>query len=784
MLQILNEEGILTDPGGLSALNLSAETVLRMYELMLKTRFMCVQGMDDAYLDRMTLFIFPLGEEAVTAGVLCLDKEDRIFTYGRYWDVEVAKGVLPKSVFDGFFDNPRKDAIQDFLSHNCSIPYVTVGMQIVHAVGAALGDKILGRKRVTVAYYGDGATAEPFFHTGLNWASIYKTPSVFVCRNNRWAISTPNELEKATSTFAEKSAAYGIPFRVVDGDDPFAVYASMKEARGQASEFKPVHLEYLTYRLGPHTTAVSDLGLRGEDEMAAARARDPLRRFRRFLFSNEGEKIFGIEWTRKKDFELMTGLAGGDRLLGLIQSARNQREDHGGDRTKWNSFAWLIEDYFPPDAGFDDALFTSDQSFIQNFGKSHRGEIKQAAKESYRESEEALSDGKTLISAGVSLNIGPRFQKPRFANHKFSPEVVQDLTLREAVGLALFDALSLDRRVVLAGEDIGKIGGVLRTTALSQKLVRAITPENVDDIILDFLPLQKKFPDRVLDTPLDENGVVGVTGIGLSLAGLRPAVEIQFSGFSPIAFDQIIELARHPQRYGGIIESFPCVIRLPFGGGKRIENHETTEIPYFANIPGLIIACPSTAQDAYDMLFAAFYSGKGVLFFEHLDLYRYARSDVRRQAPWQPLEHFGVRIAKAGKPYDECGGKSVTIATYGKLVYETLGAVEIVSKNDPEISATVLDLRVISPLDREALIHHVAKTGRLITVQEESTYFGSGAEIAATVTETKDSFEHLVAPVCRIGAPWMHHPPSKFWKFYVPQKESIADAIVEIIKEK
>lgn len=752
MRQILSPDGEIVDRKAINAIGLNADDLKKIYRLMITTRILDREGRKRAYLNHMTLFIGPFGQEAAEiASSYAMRPEEKVYVYGRSWGASLGKGVSPKSIFDGFFGNPDPEGIKDFINHGARLPYVSVGVHIPQAVGDALANQILHEKNLpTAVYFGDGATSEGYFHSGLNWAAIFKVPTVFFCENNKYAISTPTNINNALKTFGEKALGYGIDWEVVDGNDAFAIYDASKKAFTRArTEGKPTLIELVTYRLGPHTTAVGEICKISEEEKADARHNDPLRRLQKFLLSEEAKEIFNINWDEEKDEELCESLVASGAVKELFAdiNAEPKPED--------------IKIYYDANAA-----------------------IKKAAEKSYQEFLKAGEDGKTIVEKTIlwqKPKVGARYQNTQ----GFSLKKLKDIPARDAIALAVYDAMRFDPDIIYFGEDVARAGGVMRTTALREDLaaeerfVREQCPDWQSHVLHKYLPLEKimperlnKIPKKIFDTPLDESGIIAI-GVGMALSGARPIVEMQFSGFVRIGVDFVDEFSRMIHRYAGLV-NMPGVILLPFGGGERIEYHRESETPFFLNNPGLVVACPSAVQDFYDMLRASIASDRPVVFFSHIDLYRNPKiSELIRRPPSKPIEEFGVRRAAEGE--------DVTIISYGKLVYECGKAIELVKKEKNGFSADLLDVRILSPLKIETIIESVQKTGRLVIVQEEPKRYGVGAEIAATIAEEKNSFEYLKAPVSRVAPPETHFPPSKFWQCYTPQPEDIAKTILEII---
>ena len=289
------------------------------------------------------------------------------------------------------------------------------------------------------------------------------------------------------------------------------------------------------------------------------------------------------------------------------------------------------------------------------------------------------------------------------------------MTMVQAVTDALDIKLTEDPTIVTFGEDVGVEGGVFRVTE----------------------GLQKKHGEhRVFDSPLAESGIVG-SAVGMAMAGLRPVVEMQFCGFVYPAFNQIIShAARIHNRSRGRYKT-PMVIRFPYGGGiNALEHHSESMEVLYAHIPGLKVVVPSTPYDAKGLLISAIESDDTIIFMEPKRIYRAIKQEV-------PEEKFTIPIGKA-KVLSE--GTDVTVVAYGAMIREAQKALALAKKDG--ISAELIDLRTIYPIDRETIAQSVKKTGRLVVVHEGPTTFGVAAEISAMVEE--DVFQHLEAPVTRV----------------------------------
>ncbi len=318
------------------------------------------------------------------------------------------------------------------------------------------------------------------------------------------------------------------------------------------------------------------------------------------------------------------------------------------------------------------------------------------------------------------------------------------LTLSKAINEGLRRALESDPKVLVMGEDVGKLGGVFRVTDR----------------------LQKDFGDsRVVDTPLAESGIVG-TAIGLALRGYRPVCEIQFDGFVFPAVDQIVsQLAKMRLRSLGQV-SLPVVIRIPCGGGiGAVEHHSESPEAYFAHTAGLRVVACADPPDAYAMIQQSIASDDPVIFFEPKRRY-WDKGDVDTSASLAdalPLDTARTVI----------DGPDVTVLAYGPMVRTCVEAA-IAARQDGR-GIEVINLRSLSPLDTETICASVRRTGRCVVVHEASVFAGLGAEIAARITE--ECFYHLEAPVLRVGGFSAPYPPSRLEEHYLPDLDRVLDAV-------
>jgi 2-oxoisovalerate dehydrogenase E1 component beta subunit len=312
------------------------------------------------------------------------------------------------------------------------------------------------------------------------------------------------------------------------------------------------------------------------------------------------------------------------------------------------------------------------------------------------------------------------------------------ITMAKALNAALRDAMEADDKVVLLGEDVGTLGGVFRITD----------------------GLQKDFGDqRVMDTPLAESGIVGIS-IGLAIRGYRPVAEIQFDGFSYPALDQILShLAKYRNRSKGG-QPMPVVVRIPSGGGiGAVEHHSESPETLYAHTAGLKVVIPSTPADAYSLLRQSIELDDPVIFLEPKRRY-WARQEVDLPVSTEPIGRANVLRE----------GTDCTVVAYGPMVKVALDAA-LAADEEGLASLEVIDLRSIVPLDEDTLIASASRTGRMVVVHEAPEFLGVGAEIAARVTEA--AFLHLEAPVLRCAGLDIPYPPARLEEVHLPSIDRI-----------
>ncbi len=319
-------------------------------------------------------------------------------------------------------------------------------------------------------------------------------------------------------------------------------------------------------------------------------------------------------------------------------------------------------------------------------------------------------------------------------------------TMAQALGRALRDAMAEDPSVHVMGEDVGALGGVFRVT---------------DGLVKEF------GEDRVTDTPLAEAGILG-TAVGMAMYGLRPVVEMQFDAFAYPAFEQLIShVARMRNRTRGAMP-MPMVIRVPYGGGiGGVEHHSDSSEAYYMATPGLHVVTPATVEDAYGLMRVAIASDDPVVFLEPKRLYW-------SKAAWSP--DAPTAVEPIGRAVVRRSGRSASLITYGPSLPVCMEAAEAAEAEGWDLE--VVDLRSLVPFDDETVAASVRRTGRAVVVHESTGFGGTGAEIAARVTER--CFHHLEAPVLRVAGFDIPYPPPMLERHHLPGVDRVLDAVARL----
>jgi len=321
------------------------------------------------------------------------------------------------------------------------------------------------------------------------------------------------------------------------------------------------------------------------------------------------------------------------------------------------------------------------------------------------------------------------------------------MNMKEAIRDAIRAELRRDPNVLVFGEDVGRVGGVFRATE----------------------GLQAEFgEDRVFDTPLAESAIAGMA-VGLGIQGFRPIAEIQFVGFIFEAMDQMfVQAARMRYRSGGRYNA-PIVFRTPFGGGVKAAELHTDALEGLAlQTPGIKVVIPSNPYDAKGLLISAIRDNDPVFFMEHLNLYHAFRQEV-------PEGEYTIELGKANVVRE---GRDVTIIAYGLMVHTALKAADELAKEG--VSAEIIDLRTLVPLDTDTIVESIKKTNRAIVVQEAQKSAGAAAEIIARINEL--AILHLEAPVLRVAGPDTVYPFAQIEDIWLPTPARIAKAVRKVLE--
>ena len=648
---------------------LTQDLALAMYTDMVRTRVFDRRATAAQRQGRLGTYAVAEGHEAIQVGSAhALRPQDFVYPGYREHGVQLSRGVPLETLLSYWRGLPND--LWDQAALNQMVIAIPIATQLPHAVGHAYAESVLGNDVVTVTYIGDGGTSENDFHSGMNFAGVWRTPTVFIASNNFYAISVPYERQTAAASLADKAIGYGMPSDMVNGFDAFAVYDATRRAVERASHGDgPTLIEAVCYRFGPHATADDPSLYRTRDEEDLWKPYDPLVRMRRFLDDR--------------------GWWDDDRDAGLHDQAREAFDEalDAVGRRKLPARSDIVKDTFAK----------VPKMLIEQL---HR--LESDAGEALTE----FPDSAVWQVGHDELPSGPRTV----------------MSMADAINATLHQEMAADPTTIFLGEDVAVAGGVFRIS----------------------VGLVEKFgQQRVLDTPINESGIVG-TAIGMAIAGARPIAEIQFEGFSYPAFDQIANhLGRIRFRTGGNA-TLPMVVRMPNGAGIGAhEHHCDSPEAYFAHVPGVIVVVPSSPTDAKGLLAAAIRSDDPVIFLEPKVLYRSSTEPVPDAAYELPLGRARIR-----RP-----GSDISVVTYGGMVPVALRAAEIVAQEG--IDVEVVDLRTIYPWDIEMVTSSVSRTGKLLFVQEPQRTGGVGAEIVAEVAE-RCGYD-LVAPPRRItatDAPW------------------------------
>ena len=621
-----------------------------------------------------------VGQEAISTGVCAhLTKDDSVFSTHRGHGHALSKGMHPRELMAELFGRATGCSRGRGGSMHIFSPEIgmmgtsgIVGACILQACGGGYSSKLMKSGSVAVAFFGDGAVNNGAFHEGLNMASIWKLPVLFICENNQFATEVPFSYSSGIPDVGRRAASYGLPGFEVDGNDVIAVTKVAQEAVARARSGEGATLiECKTYRTRPHAEGMGDFMYRTREQVE--------------------------EWKRKCPIASLRG-----RLL--------------------NEF------------GVDEATLQGIESEIQALVAESRA---------FAESS-PLPDPST-----AAMNVYAPVRKVAPCTRLIEgKDPSRNITFTQATHEALAEEMAVNPSIFVMGEGIGVRGGNFKTTAGLYDLYG---------------------PVRLCDTPISERGFVGLAG-GAAMTGTRPVVDFMFADFILDSIGEIInQIAKMQYMSSGRLK-MPVLLRGCIGiGHSAATHHSGSYYAMYAQVPGLRVVVPSNAYDAKGLMKHALRCDDPVMFLEHREILT-----IKCHVPAEDYEiEFGhaaiVRV-----------GKTVTVVALARMVHLTMSVCEQLEQEG--ISVEVIDPRTVSPLDTETILQSVAKTGRLLIVDEPPAPCGFAAEIAAQIADA--GFNDLDAPIRRLTGvftPTPYSPPLE--SVVVPTAVEIVNAIRALVKE-
>jgi 2-oxoisovalerate dehydrogenase E1 component len=584
--------------------------------------------------------------------------------------------------------------------------------------GMAMAFMREGSGRVAVSFIGEGGSSLGEWHEAINLCAARKLPAIFCVENNQTALSTPLGDQSAVRVFADKAAGYGVPGLTVDGTDPDQIAAAFTWAAERArAGLGPMLIETVCMRMCGHAH---------HDDMLYL-GKDPAVSWDYAPLTEQGyaNRELYEYWAARDPIALYAAKLQAERIIAAGDL----------DRLKADAEA-LVEAQARAviDAPWPDPSQAGVGVFANEPRRVHVEPLDPATRFTGKR-----ADGPqhvvSALSAAAAVSSGLVEEAP-----PFDPK---GRTFLDAVMLGVGDALRADPRVFVYGEDVGGAYG---------------------NAFLLLRPLLKEFGDRLINSPLAEGAVLGVC-VGAALAGQRPIGEIQFNDFVATGFNQLVNnAAKIRYRWGGDV---PMVVRMPWGGLRHAgPYHSQNTEPWFYRTAGLKIVVPSTPYDARALMASAVADPDPVLFYEHIALYR----DPRIK---QLLEEAPPARMPLGKAALRRAGDQLAIISYGAFVHLGLRVAEKLAQDG--IQASVLDLRTLVPLDRDALLAAARHCHKVLIIHEDSRTGGIGESLAAIIQE--QAFEALDAPIRIVGAldtPVPYSPPLE--EFYLPSEAQIERA--------
>ncbi len=623
-----------------------------------------------------------VGQEAIAAGVCAhLTNDDTVFSTHRGHGHALAKGMPPGELMAELFGRATGCSRGRGGSMHLFSPEIgmmgtsgIVGPCILQACGGGYSSKLMKSGRVAVAFFGDGAVNNGAFHEGLNMASIWKLPVLFICENNQFATEVPFSYSSGIPDVGRRAANYGLPGVEVDGNDVLAVTAAAREAVERARSGSGATLiECKTYRTRPHAEGMGDFGYRTREQVEEWKRRCPIATLRESLVTGH--------WSLGEDVELKLQAIEAE-VADLVREAREFAE--------------------------------ASPLPNPNTATQH------------------------IYSRATSAPTA----------HRPVPATPRLVSFTEATHEALAEEMAVNPKIFVMGEGIGIRGGNFKTTTGLYELYG---------------------PERLCDTPISERGFVGLAG-GAAMTGTRPVVDFMFADFILDSIGEIVnQIAKIQYMSSGRLK-MPILLRGCIGiGHSAATHHSGSYYAMYAQVPGLRVVVPSNAYDAKGLLKHALRCDDPVMFLEHREILT-TKCHV-------PPEDYEIEFGRAVVVRE---GRDVTVVALARMVHLTLSVCDELQREG--ISVELVDPRTVSPLDTDTILQSVAKTGRLLIVDEPPGPYGFAAEIAAQVSDA--GFDDLDAPIRRLTGlftPTPYSPPLE--AAVVPSAATIAEAIRELVKE-
>jgi 2-oxoisovalerate dehydrogenase E1 component len=622
--------------------NISNDTLIDLYKKLILPRVIEDKMLLLLRQGKISKWFSGIGQEAISVGVTAaLEADEFIFTLHRNLGVFTTREVPFARLFSqwqgkmqGFTKGRDRSFHFGTPEHHIIGMISHLGPQLSLADGVGLAHKLLGEKKIAVAFTGEGGTSQGEFHEALNVAAVWKLPVLFIIENNGYGLSTRTTEQYACRQLSDRGLGYGMKSVTIDGNNIVEVYQTVSQiAAAMRENPEPVLLECMTFRMRGHEEA-SGIKYVPKDLLEQWSLKDPILNYEKFLLENH---------------------------------------------------------------------ILSEQD-VQKIKSEAKTSIEQGVDAIYDEQEVVADSQKELRDVYAPFHY-EQIQKDEIT------EPNSEIRMIDAIAQGMNQAMEKHPNLILMGQDIAEYGGVFKITeGLVEKFGKA----------------------RVRNTPLCESAIIG-TALGLSLKGFKSMVEMQFADFVTCGFNQIVNnLAKLHYRWG---ENADVVIRMPCGGNVAAGPfHSQTNEAWFIHTPGLKVVYPSNPYDAKGLLLTAFEDPNPVIFFEHKFLYRSKSGKV-------PEGYYTIPFGKAR--YAKRGSQ-LSIITYGIGVEWAEEAVEKLN-----ISADIVDLRTLVPMDFDTIGQTVKNTGKVLILHEDSMFGGIGGEISAFIQE--NYFTMLDAPVVRVA---------------------------------